>query len=188
MYSKSRMNKKNQLDALAQEIEKCRECKKGKIGVAVPGEGNPNADIVFIGEAPGRQEAASGRPFIGRSGQLLRGLIRDSGFLEKNVFITSPVKYLPKRGTPSQKDIDHGRIHLFAQLDVIEPKVIVLLGSTACNAVLEEKRQVLKDHGKIVEKNGRTYLLTIHPAAILRFPKYKPLILSDFKKLGLLHS
>lgn len=182
------MSKQRALDAIALTIERCRECKKGKIGLSVPGEGNPDADIVFIGEAPGRQEAASGRPFIGRSGQLLRGLIRDSGLIGKNVFITSPVKYLPKRGTPSQKDIDHGRMHLFRQLDVIEPNIVVLLGNTACNAVLEEKRQVLKDHGTILERGGRKYLITIHPAAVLRFPKYKPIMLADFKKLTNLHS
>lgn len=176
-------NKQSFLDKIALDIKRCRVCKKDAIGKAVSGEGNPDADIVFIGEAPGRQEAASGRPFIGRSGQLLRGLIRESGFIEEDVFITSPVKYLPKRGTPSQKEIDHGRTHLFKQLDVIEPKVIVLLGNTACNAVLEEKRQVLKDHGEIVEKDGRRYLITIHPAAVLRFPKYKPIMVSDFRKL-----
>lgn len=176
-------NKQKRLDEIAKQIVKCETCKIDKIGVAVVGEGNANADVVFIGEAPGKQESVSGRPFIGRSGQLLRGLIRESGFLETDVFITSPVKYLPKRGTPTQKDIDHGREHLMAQFAVIEPKVVILLGSTACKAVLGESKKVLKDHGTIVKKDGVRYLITIHPAAVLRFPKYKPLIVGDFKKI-----
>ncbi len=172
------MNKQKQLDSIAQTIAKCRECKKEKVGLPVPGEGNPDADIVFIGEAPGKQEAATGRPFIGRSGQLLRGLIRQSGLVEEDVFITSPVKYLPKRGTPTQSHIDHGRTHLMDQLAVIQPKIVVLLGSTACKAVLGEAKKVLQDHGTVVRSEGKTYLLTIHPAAVLRFPKYKPIMLN----------
>lgn len=176
-------NKQKQLDQIAKQIIDCQLCKIDKIGVAVAGEGNPNADVVFIGEAPGKQESMSGRPFIGRSGQLLRGLIRESGFLESDVFITSPVKYLPKRGTPTQKDIDHGREHLMAQFAVIQPKVVILLGSTACKAVLGEPKKVLKDHGTMLKKDGVRYLITIHPAAVLRFPKYKPLMVGDFKKI-----
>src|ERR1700729_1380627 len=116
------MNKQQSLDKIAQEIEDCAICKVGKSGMAVSGEGNPDADVVFIGEAPGRQEAATGRPFIGRSGQLLRSLIREIGFDdEKDVYITSPVKYLPDRGTPTSADIAHGRIHLMKQFSVIQP-------------------------------------------------------------------
>ncbi len=120
-------DKQKKLEAIAREIEKCRQCRKGKHGKAVPGEGSPNAKIAFIGEAPGREEAKTGRPFIGRSGKLLRSLIRDAGLREQDVFITSPVKYLPDRGTPSADDIAHGRIHLSKQLDIIDPKFVVLL-------------------------------------------------------------
>ncbi len=175
--------KQKQLDEIAKQISDCDICKIDKIGIAVAGEGNPDANVVFIGEAPGKQESVSGRPFIGRSGQLLRGLIRESGFLEADVFITSPVKYLPKRGTPTQKDIDHGRQHLMDQFAVIQPKTVILLGSTACKAVLGEAKKVLKDHGTTVEKDGVRYLITIHPAAVLRFPKYKPLMVGDFHKI-----
>jgi len=177
------MNKNDQLENIARTIGRCRECKKGKSGKAVPGEGNADADIVFLGEAPGRNEAASGRPFIGRSGKLLRGMIRESGFTEEDVYITSPVKYLPDRGTPTKKDIRHGRMHLAKQLAVIEPKIIVLLGATAVYAMFEKVLPVMKEHGKIVEKDGCRYLITIHPAAVLRFPKYAPIMEEDFRKL-----
>jgi len=182
------MDKQKALDKIAREIENCAECKIGKSGMAVAGEGNPDADIVFIGEAPGRQEAATGRPFIGRSGQLLRSLIREVGLNEEDVYITSPVKYLPDRGTPLPSDIRHGREHLMKQFEVIEPKFIVLLGSVAAQGVLEMKIPVKTRHGEVIEKDGKRYFLTLHPAAGLRFPPLKELIKEDFVKLKkLLH-
>ncbi len=180
------MNKQQALDKVTEEIIKCKICPVGKSGKPVVGEGNTDADVVFIGEAPGKQEAVSGRPFIGRSGQLLRNLIREVGLKEKDIYITSPVKYLPDRGTPTPKDIAHGRIHLKKQLDVIQPKIIVLLGNSAIQGVLEMKILVKTEHGKIIEKDGKTYLVTLHPAAGLRFPPLKELIKEDFKKLKML--
>ncbi len=177
------MNKKQELEKIARVIERCKLCQQGKSGKAVPGEGNPDADVVFIGEAPGREEAKTGRPFIGRSGQLLRSLIRSVGLVESDVYITSPVKYLPDSGTPTKKDIEHGRMHLNKQLDVIEPKVVVLLGNVAIQALLEEKVPILKKHGTVVKKDHRNYFLTLHPAAIIRFAKYKPLLVQDFQLL-----
>ena len=177
------MDKIAALKNIALEIERCRMCKTGKSGVAVPGEGNPNADIVFLGEAPGKTEAKTGRPFVGRSGQLLRKLIRESGFTEEDVYITSPVKYLPDRGTPTKNDIKHGKIHLDKQLAVIQPKIIVLLGATASYAMLGKSVHILKVHGTILRQDGRTYVMTLHPAAVLRFPKYAPIILADFEHL-----
>jgi DNA polymerase len=182
------MNKQKQLEKIAYDIEHCSECKVGKSGLSVPGEGNPDADIMFLGEAPGKTEAKTGRPFIGRSGQLLRKYIRQAGLREEDVYITSPVKYLPDRGTPTKKDIQHGRMHLNDQLEVIQPKVIVLLGATAAYAILERVVPVMKEHGSLIHEGGRTYLLTIHPAAVLRFPKYAPIMLGDFEKLKLLQS
>lgn len=186
------MDKQQLIDKISKEIEICKTCKIGKSGLAVAGEGNPDASIVFIGEAPGKKEALCGRPFIGRSGQLLRSLIREVGIKEDDVFITSPVKYLPNGpdgtpgGTPKPADIAHGRIHLMKQLAIIQPTIIVLLGNTAVQAVLEQKIPVKSEHGKIVEKDGLKYLVTLHPAAALRFPPLKLLIKEDFEKLNTL--
>ena len=187
------MDKQKALEKIAREIEQCNICKIEKNGVAVPGEGNPDAEIVFIGEAPGKQEAVSGRPFIGRSGQLLRGLIREIGLKEEDVYITSPVKYLPDRGTPTSEDIAHGRVHLMKQFAVIQPKIVVLLGRVAAEGVLEKKVFVSKEHGKVIEEKdpstssgqaGIKYFLTYHPAAALRFPnKFKATMVEDFKKV-----
>lgn len=195
------MNKQTQLTKIAKEIERCDICKVGKVGKSVPGEGDPDADIIFVGEAPGRQEAAAGRPFIGRSGQLLRSFIRGIGFKEEDVYITSPVKYLPDRGTPTSQDIAHGRIHLMKQFTVIQPKFVVLLGRVAAEGVLQRKVAVSVEHGEVIEesfgnpsagsgqvaqdnKNPIKYFLTLHPAAALRFPnKFKPLLQEDFQKV-----
>ena len=178
------MTKQSQLKKVAREINNCRTCQRGKLGMAVPGEGSPSAKIMFIGEAPGKSEAATGRPFVGRSGQLLRKLIRSCGIKEKDVFITSPVKYLPKKGTPSAKDIKHGKSHLQKQIDIIKPKVMVLLGNTACKAMLSDKYPVMSNHGRFINENGNNYFVTLHPAAVIRFPKYRPVINRDFKKLN----
>jgi uracil-DNA glycosylase len=179
------MDKQKDLEEIAQEIEKCKICKIGKSGKAVVGEGNPNAKVMFIGEAPGKNEAIIGRPFIGRSGKLLRSMIVSIGLEESEVYITSPVKYLPDRGTPTSEDISHGRIHLMKQLEIIKPKIVVLLGRVAAEGVLEKKVAVVKEHGKIIEfKNGINYFLTLHPAAVLRFPnKYKVEFEKDFNKI-----
>lgn len=175
------MNKKKALDAVAKEIASCRICKRASSGKAVPGEGNPDAKIVFLGEAPGRTEAATGRPFVGRSGQLLRKMIRSVGLSEADVYITSPVKYLPDRGTPDKKQIEHAKSHLFKQLDIIKPKIIVLLGRTAVTAMLGRPSAILQEHGTIVRSEARTYVITLHPAAVIRFPKYKRLMDADFR-------
>jgi DNA polymerase len=176
------MNKQKKLELVAKEIKNCKICKQGKIGKPVPGEGNPDAKVVFLGEAPGRTEAETGRPFVGRSGQLLRGKIRDIGLNESEVFITSPVKYLPKKGTPSKSDIAHGKIHLSKQLGIINPQFIVLLGNTAAIGVLEKKFPAAKWHGKTIKKDDKTYFFSFHPAAAIRFPQIRKCFIKDMSK------
>ena len=154
-----------------------------KIDKAVPGEGNPNARVVFVGEAPGRTESQTGRPFVGRSGKFLRNLIHEIGLKDEDVYITSPVKYLPKRGTPSSSDIAHGSTHLAKQLEIIDPQIIVLLGNVAYRALIDESASINKYHGKIIEKDKQKYFPTFHPAAAIRFQKIKKLIQQDFAKL-----
>lgn len=177
------MTSSQKLSAIAREIENCTLCKVNKSGKAVPGEGNPNADIMFVGEAPGKTEAATGRPFVGRSGRLLRKLIVDAGLTEEQVYITSPVKYLPDYITPKPSDIQHGLTHFEKQIEAINPKFIVLLGRVACLAVIKRNISVTLEHGKIVEDNGRKYFITVHPAAALRFKKMKKILEKDFQLL-----
>ncbi len=177
------MDKLQKLQKLQVEIESCSLCKSVGYGKQVFGEGNPNAKIMFVGEAPGKKEAESGRPFIGRSGQLLRATIYSVGLQEKDLYITSPVKFLPNRGTPTKKEIDHSNIHFKKQLSIINPKILVLLGKTAIHALLNEDIPVLKRHGEIIRRDGWKILITLHPAAVLRFPKYKKEFNEDFEKI-----
>lgn len=177
------MRKQIELNVIKKQVETCLACQQDSIGIAVFGEGNINAKIMFVGEAPGKNEAKTGRPFIGRSGKLLRKCIQAVGLQEDNVYITSPVKYLPMRGTPSKQQIHHAKTHFDKQVQLINPQVIVLLGKTAVYAVLEEDIPVLSRHGEIILRNNRTYLITIHPSAALRFPKYKSIIMEDFNKI-----
>lgn len=177
------MDKQAQLKKIAEQIVRCKECKKETSGKAVAGEGSPNAKIVFIGEAPGHKEAETGRPFIGRSGQLLRREIRKIGLDENDVFITSSVKYLPDQGTPTKVQIIHGRTHLWEQLKIINPNVIVLLGNSAIKGVLNESLPINKWHGKILEKDGKKYFFSFHPAAALRATSTKKYFIEDFNAL-----
>lgn len=175
--------KEKRLSEIAKEIENCKVCKLNKSGKAVPGEGSANAAVLFVGEAPGRTEAATGRPFIGRSGKLLRYEIEKAGLKESEVYITSPVKYLPDYITPKLSDIEHGKTHFDEQIAVIEPEFIVLLGRVACLAVLNKNISVVSEHGKIIKDGKRNYFITVHPAAALRFKKMKATLEEDFEKL-----
>lgn len=177
------MNKQGELDKIARQIENCKVCKRGKIGKAVPGEGSANAEIVFLGEAPGKKEAAIGRPFVGPAGKVLRKLIADMGISENDVYITSPVKYLPEYVTPTLEDIEHGKTHLIKQLNVIKPKFIVLMGRVAALAMLNKSISVAKEHGTILKQDGYRFLITYHPAAPLYSPKVKAELEKDFKML-----
>ncbi len=176
--------KTDELLKINRQILKCPVCLKSAKGLLVPGEGSPSAKIVLVGEAPGKNEAISGKPFIGRAGKLLDSLLDAIKLDRRDIFITSAVKYLPKTYiTPKPADIEHGRIHLFNQLEAIKPKVIVLLGNTAAVAVLHQKFSIAEDHGKFIKRDGLIYFLSYHPAAPLYSPKLREVIEKDFKKL-----
>lgn len=175
--------KRKELEKIDREIESCMECKRGKSGKAVPGEGDPEAKIAFIGEAPGVEEAKTGRPFVGRSGKYLTQLLSSIGIKRDNVYITSPVKYFPGRRAPNPQEIEHGKTHLLKQLAVIKPGLIVLLGNVAIRTLLGKGFFVSKIHGQPIKKDGITYFPTFHPAAAIRFKKFRLLIEQDFQKL-----
>jgi uracil-DNA glycosylase family 4 len=176
--------KQSELQKVNNEVLNCPVCKRLAKGKIVPGEGSANAKVMFIGEAPGKEEIKTGRPFVGRAGKLLRELIVISGLKSEDVFITSAVKYLPKTYiTPRPADITHGRLHLNAQLNIIKPKIIVMLGNTAAVALMNEKFSISEKHGTIIKQDKKTYFLSYHPAAPLYTPKLREVIFKDFKKL-----
>jgi len=181
------MSRAAELKKLHEEIRACKKCGLWKTRTnAVPGEGTADAKIMFIGLAPGRMENLTGRPFIGRAGKLLNELLAIAGLKRREVFITSVLKsMLPKNRPPKADEIEACLPYLKKQIEIIQPKIIVLLGDVAMRAVLGKKiGKITEIHGKIIERNGKIYFPTYHPAAGLRSAKIKRKQLeSDFKKL-----
>ena len=179
------MNPAGDLLKLHKEIEKCTRCSLSKFRInAVPGEGPVTARLMFVGEAPGAKEDELGRPFVGRSGILLTELLSKAGIDRNNVFITSILKSRPPNNRkPTSEEIKACLPYLMKQIEIISPEIIVLLGSVALNSLIGPWK--LSDaHGKFHESaNGLLFFITYHPAACLRFPKYRGLMLEDLRML-----
>ncbi len=137
---------------------------------------------MFIGEAPGRQEDLTGRPFIGRAGELLNRLLKIAQIKRENVFITSVIKHRPpKNRQPQKPEIKACKIWWQKQIEILKPKLIILLGRVASDTVLG--KDFWKERGRLYQKEGERYFITYHPAAGLRFPKIKKILEKDFKRL-----
>ncbi len=178
------MDRETALQQIHDEIASCTKCELYKTRTnAVPGEGPANATVMFIGEAPGAVEDRTGRPFVGRSGELLTKLIQEIGLRREDVFITSVLKSRPPGNrTPRRAEVNACISYLDRQIEVIRPRVIVLLGGVAVSSVIGPWR-MSEAHGRFHEANGRTYFMTYHPAAALRFPATMNVMRDDFKKL-----
>ena len=147
------------------------------------GEGDSESRVVFIGEAPGFEEDKQVRPFVGRSGQLLRKNIRDIGWKEENVYITNIVKRRPPANRdPSPDEIEAYKPYLTRQLEIIKPKIVVTLGRFSMNYFLPEAKISL-DHGKVFRFDGFLLYPIYHPAAALRSTGMKDEFEDNFKKL-----
>lgn len=179
------MTREQELNALHDSIRECKLCPLHATRLnAVPGEGSYDAKLFFIGEAPGAKEDESGRPFVGRSGDLLTQMIESIGLTRDEVFITSVLKSRPPNNrTPVPSEIETCRPYLERQIDLIRPRIVVLLGGVAI-ASMVGPWSVSESHGKFFEAKGRTYFMTYHPAAALRFPKIKVSMTEDFKILS----
>ncbi|MBN2228017.1 MAG: uracil-DNA glycosylase [Candidatus Thorarchaeota archaeon] len=178
------MTREKELLALHESIRNCTLCPLHKTRTqAVPGEGPVHARIMFIGEAPGVQEDATGRPFVGRSGELLTEMIESIGLTRERVFITSVLKSRPPNNrTPTQSEIEACRPYIDRQIELIDPRIVVLLGGVAISSIVGPWK-VSDSHGDYFEAKGRIFFMTYHPAAALRFPKAKALMKSDFEVL-----
>ncbi|MDO8265067.1 MAG: uracil-DNA glycosylase [Candidatus Parcubacteria bacterium] len=178
------MNKEKELKRIAEAIKKCKKCILWKTrNNTVPGEGPANARIIAIGQAPGANEDMTGRPFIGRAGKLLTQLLEMAGMDRKKVFITSPVKcFPPKNRKPTKKEVFLCLPYLKNQIKIINPQKIILLGEVAFKLFFPEKR--MKDfRGKWLIQDNKNYFISYHPAAGIRFQKFKKILEKDFKKL-----
>ena len=164
------------------DCTRCRLCEqRNKI---VFGVGNPKAELVFIGEGPGRDEDLKGEPFVGRAGQLLTQMIEAMGLKREQVYIANVVKCRPPENrTPEKDEIAICSPFLLRQLDVIKPKVIVCLGNVAMQALLATNRSMSSVRGQWFPFRGAKLLPTYHPAYLLRNPPAKADVWADLKKV-----
>jgi len=179
------MTRKDSLTKLNQKIRNCKKCPLWRTRKnTVPGEGPANAKIIFAGQAPGFEEDKTGRPFIGRAGRFLNQLLRIANIKREKVFITSPIKcFPPKNRKPTEKEIGTCLPYLKKQIGIINPRKFILLGEVAFSVFFPNKK--LGDYrGKLVKKDGREYFVTYHPAAGIRFQKFRKILEKDFKKIG----
>ncbi len=163
------------LDDLHEHAKNCTRCRLADTRQNfVFGEGNPQAKIVVIGEAPGAEEDALGRPFVGRSGKLLDKILEAIGFSRNDVFICNIVKCRPPANrNPLADEIEQCLPWLKAQLEMIRPGIILLLGKVAANTILQNNRSMGSMRGRIVRWEQYDVVVTYHPAALLRNPNWK---------------
>jgi len=159
-------------DLRANELGECTRCDLCRArSHIVFGEGNSNADLMFIGEAPGKDEDRQGRPFVGRAGQLLARLLEEAGFSRDQVYIANVIKCRPPENrTPEPEEVLTCKPFLLHQVRIIGPKVLVLLGSVALKAFFGFEKTISKMRGQELAYEGRVVIPTYHPAFALRNP------------------
>jgi DNA polymerase len=175
------------LDAIAEEIRSHRPCGFECCEQAtnlVPGEGNPEAAIVVVGEAPGANEDREGRPFVGQAGRMLDALLAEAGLEREDVFITNVVKGRPPGNRdPKADEVAHSWPWLEAQLDVIAPELVVPLGRHALRRFAADLK-IGEVHGTAVEAGGRRLFPLYHPAAALHNRGLQATLEEDARRLG----
>lgn len=168
---------------LETKISLCKACPLWKSRTnPVPGEGNLDAELMLIGEAPGREEDREGRPFVGRAGSILNENLRKAGLKRGDLYITNVVKCRPpgnRNPSPEEASICIN-LYLQKQIELINPKLIVLLGNIALTTILNRKG-ITHNHGKVFEHEGRKYLASYHPAAIIYNPSLEESLQKDLQ-------
>ena len=177
------MNKvsNDSLEKIASEVIGCPLCKLSRSRRnAVPGDGQLSSKIMFIGEAPGKNEDEQGKPFVGAAGMILNQALEKAVIKRAEVFITNVVKCRPPNNRlPENDERSICRQYLDRQISLIAPKIICILGSTAYSSILGGK-SIIKNRGKIMERNGQKYFLTIHPAAAIYNKNLRSVLNNDF--------
>jgi uracil-DNA glycosylase family 4 len=175
------------LDEIRTDIgHDCTRCKLHKLGrkQIVFGVGNPKAELMFVGEAPGRDEDEQGEPFVGRAGQLLTKIIEAIGLKREDVYIANVIKCRPPENrNPEPDEVATCEPFLFRQIDAIKPKVIVALGTFAAHALLKSDVPISRLRGRIYEYRGAQLVATFHPSYLLRSPERKRDTWEDMKKV-----
>ncbi len=174
---------------LAELRETCLRCTKCALSETrknvVFGVGNPHADILFVGEAPGQNEDETGEPFVGRGGKLLDDFLLAVGLRREDIYIANTVKCRPPQNRDPKPEEQAACIdYLRTQFKLIEPKLIVCLGRIAAQRMIDPDFRVTRDHGTVFQKGKVMMMGTFHPAALLRNPNNKPDALEDYKKIA----
>jgi uracil-DNA glycosylase len=186
-----RQKKTDLLNKIKKENNACNKCPLAKLGrkQVVFGKGNPNAKIMFIGEGPGKDEDLLGIPFIGRSGKILTKIIDETGLKREDVYISNVVKCRPPNNRtplPLESQICKKSI-LLKEIEIIKPKVICCLGSSATQAILSIATKISKARGNFFDfstpENNIKIMSTFHPAYLIRNPKAKKLVKEDISQI-----
>ena len=167
----------------------CSRCKLHRFGrqQIVFGVGNPEADLMFVGEAPGADEDVQGIPFVGRAGQLLTRIIEAIGLAREDVYIANVIKCRPPGNrNPEPDEVETCEPFLFQQIDAVAPKVIVALGTFAAKTLLRTQDPISRLRGRVYEFRGARLIPTFHPAFLLRSPERKRDVWEDMKKVRVL--
>jgi uracil-DNA glycosylase family 4 len=173
------------LDTLGVIARACTKCRLADSRTQVVyGVGNPNADLMFVGEAPGRDEDLKGEPFVGRAGQLLTDIIQAMKLTRDDVYITNVIKCRPPENrNPEPDELDACRPYIRRQIEFIKPKVIVTLGRFALQSLMERGYGITAARGNWLDYNGIKVMPTYHPAYLLRTPAAKKDVWQDMKKV-----
>jgi len=171
------------LDEIAAKVKKCTRCTLYKTATKpVPGEGDPNAKLVCVGEAPGAKEDETGRPFVGQAGQLLTKILGAIDLTREQVFICNVLKHRPPGNrNPQPEEVEACSPYLIRQLELIKPKVIVAFGTFAAQTLLQTKTPLGQLRGLVHRYHGIPLIVTYHPAALLRNPAWKRPTWEDVK-------
>ncbi len=189
VYSISQFEHINNLDDFNNEINACQMCGLGETrNKFVFGVGNPNADLLLIGEAPGAEEDKQGIPFVGRAGKLLTDILKAINFERDDIYIANILKCRPPNNRdPKPAEREVCKPYLYKQIDLIKPKVILCLGKVAANVMFNNTESLTKMRGSVHELNGIKTMVTYHPAALLRNPNWKKPTWEDVQKLRKLY-
>jgi len=182
-------NESKTLDELNNKIHNCQKCPLGNTRTNfVFGTGNPNADIMIIGEAPGADEDEQGKPFVGRAGQLLTKILEAIKLSREEVFIANILKCRPPNNRkPFASEENECEPYLKKQIELIKPAFILALGLTAVDCLLKKTHKMGDIRGSVLMYHGIKMLVTYHPAALLRNPNWKPQVWKDVKLLRKLY-
>ena len=173
-----------ELQSVKENVIKCTKCDLCETRInAVPGKGNFQSDVIFVGEAPGKNEDQNGEPFIGVAGKKLSVALEEAGISRDDVYITNIVKCRPPNNrVPTTNERDTCKEYLKQEIAIIKPKLICILGNTAFNSILGGS-EITKFRGKVVRKDNLLYFLTIHPAATIYNQKLIDVLKNDIVKL-----